>query len=193
MRELSATQARRCYWHVFVSLKLAHNSRGLLSHLSWSNDKAWGRLPPRKVASLHRARRSHLWYRLRLCCLLQDAFSARPGTNPCRIKLALKRQILRAKQRPLQKSSEVGTCFDSSPMPCREPKVFTKVPQLVWTRPLETFAGSCPGHVSKKDKTLREPQGGLKGHDLLTLFHVVLLFLHIPILHLRCLVILALP
>ena len=45
----------------------------------------------------------------------------------------------------------------------------------------------------KKEMVPRETKGCLKGRGLLTLFHVALLFLYILILHLRCLVILALP
>ena len=45
----------------------------------------------------------------------------------------------------------------------------------------------------EKRKVPRETRGCLKGRGLLTLFHVALLFLYILILHLRCLVILALP
>ena len=41
-------------------------------------------------------------------------------------------------------------CLGSTPMPWKETKVFTKVPQLIWTRPLETCPRSCPRHVSKK-------------------------------------------
>jgi hypothetical protein len=64
-------------------------------------------------------------------------------------------------------------------MPWKEMKVFTKVPQFIWTRPLQTRPRSCPRHVSKKEKVPRETKGGLKGRGLLTLFHVVLLFLYV--------------
>ena len=43
-------------------------------------------------------------------------------------------------------------CLDSTPMPWTETEVFTKVPQLIWTRPLETCPRSCLSHVSKKRK-----------------------------------------
>ena len=61
-------------------------------------------------------------------------------------------------------------CLDSTPMPWKEMKVFTKVPQFIWTRPLETRPRSCPRHVSKKEKVPRETKGGLKDRALLILF-----------------------
>ena len=140
---------RHDQWQAFIGQSTTTFGIGFFLSCFLQNAFSASRRRPRQLARIAFA--PHLfWY-------LPDAGSALHRSLPN--QACFEKANFGGKARPLQKSSSglknvliLHQCLEKGT------KVFTKVPQLVWTRPLETFPRSCPRHVWKKKRCRTKPK-----------------------------------